>query len=436
MEYLLLNVLKPKHMKFFKLSLSAVLFSVLIISSNRSVAQTTNDSLSMGGSYANDLFYSLADGLVASEPRDNWDIAFYTPRFSAGIMINQGAGVALYTYPKGDTAAWATVDSVGLSTWPAMNNSPELWEDGAFNANQTGHPDYGWGIYNMVTHDLTGDSLYLLVLPDMSVKKLWIIKKFSSQNIYHFKYANLDGTDEHDVDFNVVPYESKRFAYYSIRNNQELDREPEANTWDLLFTKFIDLVPDNEGNMVPYLVTGATSNAETGANHFYPVADDFTEWASEAFSTAKNVVGANWKYFDMNTFSYQMVDSTCYFVHSHTDDVYKVTFLYWEGTATGNFALQKSIVSLSGIENATTQNEVLQVYPNPATSHVVVRMNDLEGDAQFSVFDFNGREVISRIMTSNELQSGANVELNLSTGMYFVKLTCNDTQVSQKLMVR
>ena len=43
-----------------------------------SYAQTSEDSVSMGASYANDIYYSFEIGEVASAPRANWDIAFYT----------------------------------------------------------------------------------------------------------------------------------------------------------------------------------------------------------------------------------------------------------------------------------------------------------------------------------------------------------------------
>ena len=423
-------------MKIFKLSFLVVFFAATLFPFSNASAQYTRDSLTMAPGYANDLFYSLADGLVAEQPRDNWDIAFFTPRFSAGIMVNEGSGVNLFTYPKGDTSAWATMDTVGLSTWPVMHNSSTNWEDGAFNANQTGHPDYGWGIYNMVTHNLTGDSLYVIVFPDMTSKKLWIMKKLSADNLYFFKYANLDGSDEQSVEFNVVPYETKRFAYYSLQNNTELDREPEFTTWDLLFTKFIDLVPDNEGNMVPYLVTGAASNFETMANHFYPVADDFTEWAAEAFVSDKNVVGANWKYFDMGTFSFQMVDSTCYFVKSHTGDVYKIAFVYWGGSSNGNFALDKMVVSLSSIADINTENTVVSMYPVPATHQLTVHATDIKGDAQFSIYDLNGRVVFEEQVSGQSLVSGATFQFDLTAGMYVTKISYNNTVHTQKLMIR
>ena len=33
---------------------------------------------------------------------------------------------------------------------------------GAFDTNQTGGFDYGWGVYNLQTHHIIGDSLFLI----------------------------------------------------------------------------------------------------------------------------------------------------------------------------------------------------------------------------------------------------------------------------------
>ena len=424
-------------MKKFTLIFLAATMAVLIWPVNNATAQDyTRDSLTMGPGYANDLYYRLTGGLVSEAPRANWDIAFYTARFSAGILINDGTGLNLYTYPLGDTSAWASVDTTGMSSWKNMTNSPTVWEDGAFNAHSTGHPDYGWGTYNMVTHNLTGDSIFVVAYPDGSIKKLWIESKFSAENIYNFKYANLDGTDEHKVEFNVIPYETKRFAYYSMVDNMELDREPAADLWDILFTKFINLVPDNEGNLLPYLVTGVANNVETGANHFYPVANDFNSWFDKDFSIEKNTIGADWKYFDMGTFSYKMVDSTCYFVKSGNDDVYKLSFVYWGGTSTGAFALDKKIVSLSAVNEIEKESNALNLFPMPAHDRVSVRMEGVEGDAQLSIYDLNGRQVLTQIVTGSELQKGVVVSINMPTGLYIAKLSYDQTIYSQKLMVQ
>ena len=102
-------------------------------------AQTT-DTLSMGPGYAFDVFYSMENGEVSSEARDTWDIAFYTQRFSAGILSNDGKEVSLYTYPNGDTSDWSSIDTTGMSGWPRLYNGVDHWENGVFQQECSGTP--------------------------------------------------------------------------------------------------------------------------------------------------------------------------------------------------------------------------------------------------------------------------------------------------------
>ena len=54
-----------------------------------------------------------------------------------------------------------------------MYNSEISWYDGAFENNSLGPPDYGWGVYNMINHNVTGDSLYIIKTIS-NWKKIWI----------------------------------------------------------------------------------------------------------------------------------------------------------------------------------------------------------------------------------------------------------------------
>ena len=158
-----------------------------------------NDSVTMGQLYANEIYYSLKNGEVYSYARNSWDIAFRAKIMSSSIITNDGTSVVLWSYPKSDTSGWATVDTSGLNNWTKMFNDPTDWENGAFSRNAQGHPDYGWGKYNDQTHDIVGDSIFIIKLRDGSFRKLWITRKNSINNIYYFRFANLDGSAQQDA---------------------------------------------------------------------------------------------------------------------------------------------------------------------------------------------------------------------------------------------
>lgn len=414
--------------------ITTIFIAILLVSINFTNAQSreyTADTLSMSPMYSNDIFYSMKDGEVANIPRAGWELAFYTDAFSAGIIINEGSGVELFSYPSGDTTDWDNIDTTGLSTWKPLYNSPEYWEDGAFNRGALGHPDYGWGIYNMVTHTVTGDSLYIINTPGVGFKKLWIVKKVSVENVYHIKYANLDGSDETLATIDAKPYTAKNFIYFSMENNEVIDREP-TQSWDLLFTKYIDFTEDNSGNQVEYLVTGVTSNINHFASKFTEVGADFDDWASKPFDSLKNVVGYNWKSFDMSTFSWVVDDSTAFFVKSNEGDVYKMIFTYWAGMGSGDFALNKEVVSASSVGDIVVVESNLVIFPNPATNVLNVQVNENQFEGTLIITDISGRTIYKSDVTDN-----TTVDINnFNSGIYFVTVYNDLMRDSQKLLVK
>lgn len=419
-----------------------IIYSIIFILSigfsniNAGNNYTNPDTLTMGQGYANDLFYSMETGLVASIERAGWDIAFYTSAFSAGIIINEGNSVDLFAYPNGDTSSWNNMDTTGLNTWTHLVNSNEYWEDGAFNRNAKGHPDYGWGVYNSVTHGVVGDSLFIIDVPTVGFKKLWIVEKVSVQNTYYIKYANIDGSDEQTVEIDVKPYTDKNFIYFSLLTNEVIDREPMDN-WDLLFTKYFDFTPDNEGNMVEYLVTGATSNVNRFAGKFYPVSNEFDDWSAKPFDSLKNVVGYNWKTFDMASFQWQIEDSTVFFVKTEVGDVYKLMFDFWEGSATGVFGLTTNMVSAAFINDKKETPSLLNVYPNPANNWLNISFNtDIAVEGKLIITEISGRTVYGQTVGNSD-----NPTLRIETsgflpGMYFVIFNNGNLKESANFIVR
>ncbi|MCX6279761.1 MAG: hypothetical protein NT004_16960 [Bacteroidetes bacterium] len=322
---------------FTILSFSFILFSALSCKKEEKSlvypppVVSKSDSIVMSAGYANEVYYSLATGIALTSPRATWDIAFRTTKRSSSIIINDGAGVALYTYPKSDTSGWATIDTTGLSSWKPMYNDPGNWENGAFSRYAKGYFDYGWCIYNDVTHNLVGDSLFVIKLRDGNFKKLWMIKKLSSLDIYLFRYANLDGSGEQYVSEDVSSLIATDFSGFSLQTNARVAFQPVRNTWDILFTKYMSVQSDGS----PYLVTGALGADSVITKKFYPVALNYSNSEVGIWDSTRSSIGWNWKIFNMNTYTYKIVDSTVYFIKPVKGDIYKLYFTAFSGTSTG-----------------------------------------------------------------------------------------------------
>lgn len=397
----------------------------------------TRDTLIMGPGYTQDIFYSFKDGEVSNIARDTWDIAFFTPRYSAGIIINEGNYVELYTYPNGDASAWNSIDTTNMSEWKMMYNSAEQWEEGAFNANATGHPDYGWGWYNQIDHHIYGDSLYI-IKTSSGVKKLFLEEKKSLDNIYLFTYADIDGSNEQMVELDVKPYETKMFAYYSLSSNEVLDREPEKENWDVLFTRYNEMIPDGEGGFIPYSVVGATNNIYSYSSNVYPVNVNYNDWTAQPFDSTKNAIGRDWKFYDFGLNEWTIKDSNYYFVKNYEGDIYKLQFNKWEGTSTGMFIIYKWLLSLSSTDEFADDVAKLSIYPNPASDQFSIQYSSLKAEnCQLIIIDQSGRLVYRKDHAASELKNGLKLDqLNLSGGLYLLSVTSGDESVSQKLIIR
>ena len=406
-----------------KITTAILSFALLVVFNfNRLQAQTPG-SIEMGPQYANEVFYSLTNGEVKSSPRNIWDIAFYTNAFSAGIITNGGAGVELYTYPNAAADGWNSFDTTGMSGWTKMYNDASEWENGAFNRNQKGHPDYGWGIYSMTSHDVIGDSLYLIKTPDGIYRKLNIIRKYSTLNRYEIRFSLLDGTQDQTVTLEVNPQNDRAFMAYSFINGI-VDREPAAASWDILFTRYIASVQNT-----PYPVVGVLLNPNVTAARSEKTDPAFTDWSNLDFETGSDVIGYNWK--SLNGSQYVIEDSLLFFVKAQQGGVYKLVFDSFAGSSTGITTFNTTLLSPLGLNNP----EVVKVfvYPNPATDQLNLVLQGPSFSGKTGLYDLSGR--LLRIW---ELDRTGSMKLDvseISSGTYILQTNNNGTVTTIKVIL-
>ena len=402
-----------------------------------------NDTVVMGAGYINEVYYNMTSGIKGTLSRKQWDIAFRANIRSASILTNDAAnnnalginGVELYAYPKADTNGWASVDTSGLSSWKLLVNSTTDWETGAFCQNQLGHPDYGWGKYNSASHDVVGDSLFIIKLPDGSFRKLWIVRKYSSLNTFKFRYANLDGTADTTVMVDCNAYAAKNFVGFSITKKQVVDLEPVASTqWDLLFTKYMYTYPDG----TPYPVTGVLSNYGIKVNKFQHVPLTYTAFDLGSMDSTRSPIGWEWKTFDQANTKWAIVDSLVYFVQDHGKNIHKIVFKEFVGSSTGRISFQKEMISAAGINDILASDMNAAVYPNPVNGVMNLVINPgASRQATVILMDISGRIVLNK-QFSLQSESLSTLQIPVSdvpSGMYIVKVQAGANTVSHKVVV-
>lgn len=294
-----------------------------------------SETITLGAAYVNDVYYSLSNGLISTVPRANWDIAFSVSTRSSSIIINEGAGVVLKMFTN--TWSWdGPIDTTGYSTWTTLHNSNLTWEDGAFNQLAAGgynHTNsalnYGWGDYDMASHNINGVTKYIIKLRDGSFKKLFIEQKNSVNQKYVFRFANMDGSSPVLVPELLATGTKANYVYYSLTDNSVVtNREPDASTWDLLFTKWID-------NNINYSVTGVLQNIGVSAIALTVDNPANVTYTDSQFVTNINTIGSNWKTNDPITHLYTIPTNKTYIVKNVAGKVYQITFTGFEGSSTG-----------------------------------------------------------------------------------------------------
>lgn len=400
---------------------------MLGLSASAANSQVINETVSLGASYVNEVWYTLSDGTETAAPKAEWDLAFSVDGFSSSIRVNNGNGVELYAYPNGTNADWNSVDASDIANWEPLYNSYTDWEIGAFdvNLNPNIQFDYGWGVYNMSTHFVTGDSLFVIKLADGSLKKLDIINLANGS--FNFRYGNLDNSEEVTTAFVKSDYAGKMFGYYSIVTDEFIDREPAE--WDLLFKKYIGYVP------TPYAVTGILAHPNWTIAEATGIADPatYTDFQSETFGTDANTIGDDWKTFNMTSFQYDIAADRVYFMQNEGGDIWKIIPTGFGGSATGDVEFSKEQLTFAGLTEENQQ--FVSIYPNPATDNLTISFDSKSATTTISVKNSIGQIVATE--TFNSATGLTQKQLNIShldNGVYFIEINQNNSTTSKSVI--
>lgn len=406
---------------------------ILFILLNNTFAQPISETVSMQAQYSHQVFYSLENGIIKSEINNNWDMAFAVSGNGAAgsaILLNE-ANSTLWNYP-GDTSAWNSFDTTNHHSWERLLNTDTSWTNGAFNIHRgaNGTFDMGWGILNPQNNFWTfGDSLYLIKLADNTYRKLWIVSLKSST--WEFKYANVDGTNQQTITFNKTTYPNRNFIYFSILNNQLIDREPNNTSWELTFTKHIDYV-NPPGTHVSVSSIFSNKNVWSAKAHLpdFNTANTATS-PQTAYTLNTNNIGREWKKYSSAN-GWEVYDSIAYFVHNYdSTKLFRIVFTGFGGLANGDTYFDIEEITPTNItENNLSTSFV--VYPNPTKENITIITNENE-NTSLTLIDINGKIVKSTFLSinNNQLYIG-----NLPKGIYFVQLITKQQTFTKKLIIQ
>jgi hypothetical protein len=263
--------------------------------------------VSMGGDYANQLFFDLGSGsVVLQNNREIWDLGFACGADGRNIILNSSKFMAM---------SKTSVEDLALVT----SATPVEWHYDSQSGKEDSLAFSDWELNRVYVVDrgntTTGQAIGKL--------KLQIIGH--DANGYTIRWgATLNATTfETTV---IAKSDSHNFVFFSFASGGTVTVEPPKETWDLCFTSYTYNFHDG----TPYLVTGLLSNRHLVrvAESELPFEDvDFAYASTIDYPADIDVIGYDWKVYDFDLSIYTIDFSRVYVVRSVEGLYYKLRFL-------------------------------------------------------------------------------------------------------------
>ncbi|HEX5111479.1 MAG TPA: T9SS type A sorting domain-containing protein, partial [Saprospiraceae bacterium] len=258
--------------------------------------------------------------------------------------------------------------------------------------------------------------------------------------VYTFRYANIDGSNETSKTIDKADHAGQTLAYFSFTTGATVDVEP-AGGFDLFFCRYTTLL-EAGGDTVPYLVTGILSAEGIETAQAYPVDPETVQFQEYADSLSSNpeIIGHDWKTFDLANFVWVIPNDLVYFVKTRDDHIWKLVFVEFEGSTTGNATFEKTDLGIiSAVNDPSSMLTEFQVYPNPAIDDINVLFslrNNSAAHVKIQVMDTYGH-VINQFATSagDGLNFFTIQKDNLLPGMYFIRLLVDGQFFTERVCI-
>lgn len=424
------------------------LFTILFLASfasNLFAQSTITDSLSMTVGTSVDVFYNLQTGKKDTVSNRNWHLAFAVRNAqpptktmqAATVLINEGRGVSLYETNK-TLADWNTFDTTGWKTWKPAFNSDSSWDVGAFNKSRDTAQsfDYGWGMYNMNSRDVSGSKIFLIAndganpgAPANNFRKI-CIQKIVYDTQWIFTISKLDGTDSNTVKINKKDFAGKLFAYYNMNTNSVIDREPiPANQWNLLFTRYKALVTLGPTTIM-YPVMGVLQNTNTFACKLTGPNAFTADYDSLNFIPKIRTIDWDWKVITTTPGEWPIVDTTVFFTIVG-NQIHKINFTkYYAASDRQVIVFNKTKYNALAVNEAIKNKLQVSVYPNPANDNLFVALDSKTKTAQITISDLSGKSIINTTLLN---QNAIDIS-GLKLGMYMLTVSTENGSETVKFI--
>ncbi len=400
--------------------------------------------VSVGAGYSNQAYYTLNNDATTILPNESWDLAFATAPGNAGVFYNESSRssmattapeLRLYLAPTSEFS-----DPINPSELAdSLYNPEKTWETGAFNSirDENDPNDYGWGTFNAAAQAIEGNKVYALKLRNNTWKKISI--ESLTNSVFTVKYAGLDGGGETTITIDKASFAGSPFAYFSF-GTETASASPAG--WDLLFARYRDALDPGDGQVLQYVVTGVLSGLGVEvaeARNVDPLDIDYEPYL-DSLSSQIDVIGQDWKFFDLGAFSWVVDLNRVYFIKTAENRLWKIVFYTFDGSTTGNITFEKTDLGLlSGVDSPASNFTGFGIYPNPAVDEVTLSFSLKESRNCLPVHLANS---LGQIVWQSRVEANAGLNVlnihpgELPAGLYHLILGSGNDAITAKAVFR
>jgi hypothetical protein len=152
-----------------------------------------------------------------------------------------------------------------------------------------------------------------------------------------------------------------------------------------------------------------------------------------------DAIGYEWKDFDFeNSNEWTVYEDQAYFIKTVSGDIWKIVFIDFEGTSTGNAVFQKYYLGVSSVKDQDNSSLFMKVYPNPVNSNSQVVLDGIKSgqNIRLQIFDTQGQLVWQ---ANSNVTNGLNVlhlrDLRMPGGTYHLRVKTNEQIITQTIFV-
>ncbi len=280
------------------------------------------DMVSEGGvDYQMQLYFDLSSGQVKTQNlRDSWDLAFSCDITQPNLFVNPAMSSSIARTGVTDFS----------TTFDPSNFKFEFERSGRYY-------HHGWWSGD-IDNGQPKQEVYLINLgrdfanQERGFLKVQLIALES--DAYLIKVAKLDNSELKEVRLSVEP----RYNYQFIKLDKPdeiLSLEPPKKEWDLHFTKYMERLFDGSDTL-DYSVTGCMINPSNTTAYLDTIStqDSTISYTSlriedvdeHQLSDRQNVIGHDWKYFDLDVGTFLVRSNLNYFVRDNSNITYRLHF--------------------------------------------------------------------------------------------------------------